>query len=262
MIPYLFHIGPLYFNMFGFFVALGLIVFLWQANKDPIAKKYLKPDQLSNIVIFFAMVGLIGSRIADVLQNPTLYPTWYDIIAVWKGGLALGGAVLAIIIVMPLYQTVKNFPVMPVLDLAGTYGALLQAIARLGCFFAGCCHGCPTTVPWAIIYTHPDSRALLHIPLHPSQLYSSCALFIIFLVIRFIARPRLNKPGQIFGLYLILTSLERFINDFLRADHYKEKRIFYDLIGQNQQLALILCGIGIIMLIAASFRQIKIHKQA
>lgn len=262
MIPYLFHVGPLYFNMYGFCVALGLIVFLWQANKDSLAKKYLKNDQLTQITIFCVVTGIIGSRIANIIQYPADYhPTWYDMIAIWDGGLSLGGAVIAVIVTLPLYLYWQKITIIPVLDLAGIYGPLLQSIARLGCFFAGCCHGCQTTVPWAIIYTHPDSRAILHVPLHPSQLYSSAALFLIFLFMRFFARSRFTKPGQLIGLCLLLTSLERFANDFFRAEYYQEKRVIYNLISQNQLLALIVLAVGTVTVIIAS-KQTRVYKQS
>jgi len=262
MIPYLFHFGPFYFNMYGFCIALGLIVFLWQAGKDPLAKKYLKRDQLSQIVIFCVFAGIIGGRLANILQYPADYPTWYDVIAIWDGGLSLGGAVLAVVIALPLYLAWQRIAIVPVFDLAGIYGALLQAISRLGCFFAGCCHGYQTNVAWAIIYTHPDSRALLHVPLHPSQLYSAATLFIIFLFIKFIARSHLAKPGQLTGLCLILTSLERFGNDFFRAEHYTEKHLFYNLISQNQLLALILFGLGILVFVIASMARSQAYKKS
>jgi phosphatidylglycerol:prolipoprotein diacylglycerol transferase len=251
MIPYLFHIGPLYFNMYGFCIAMGILAFLWLAQKDPLAKKYLKKDQLVTITIFCVVIGLIGSRIVNVIQYPADYPTLYDIIAIWEGGLSLAGVILALLITLPLYLAYNHIKIMPLLDLVGIYGALLQAIARLGCFFAGCCHGYPTHVFWAITYTHPDSYAPRNIPIHPSQLYSSFMLFIIFIIMHFIAQPRLKKPGQLFGLYLTLTSAERFFNDFFRAEHYQESLMLFQL-TQNQALALILCCFGLAYFIVAS----------
>ncbi len=254
MIPYLFHIGPLYFNMYGFCVAIGIMSFLWFAGKDPIAKKYLKKDQLTTIIIFSVIMGLLGSRILNIIQYPQDYKAWYDVIAVWEGGLSLGGVIIALLITLPPYLMYQQIPVMPLLDLTGIYGALLQAIARLGCFFAGCCHGHPATVLWAITYTHPESDAILNVPIHPSQLYSSLSLLFIFIVIRFVARPWLTKPGQLFGFYLALSSAERIFNDFFRMEHYQES-LFLNLFTQNQLLTLCLLSIGLMWFIVASMRQ-------
>ncbi len=253
MFPYLFHIGPIYFNMYGFCIALGMLVFVWLAGQDPLAKKYLKRDQLMHIMIFSLIVGLVGSRITYILQYPNEgFDSWYDYIAIWEGGLSLLGAVIPLIITLPLYLRYQKIPIMPLLDLTGIYGALLQAIARLGCFFAGCCNGCITTVPWAIIYTHPDSRAVpMRVPIHPTQIYSSLILLIIFVFMYFIGHRWFKKPGQLFSCYLVLSSAERFFNDFFRAEHYQEP-LWRNIITQNQLLALAIFGVGCIGLITAS----------
>lgn len=253
MIPHLFHVGPLYFNMYGFCIALGMIVFVWIAGQDPLAKKYLKSDQLTRIMFFSLIIALIGSRLTYILQYPhDGFDSWYDYIAIWEGGLSLLGAIIPLIIILPIYLWHNKIPIIPLLDLSGIYGTLLQAIARLGCFFAGCCNGCPTTVAWAITYTHPESRAVpMYVPIHPSQIYSSLTLLVIFIFMYFVGRSWFKKPGQLFSAYLILSSLERFFNDFFRAEHYQET-LYYNAITQNQLLAICLFGAGCIGLIVAS----------
>ena len=62
------------------------------------------------------------------------------------------------------------------------------------------------------------SVAPLDIPVHPTQLYSSFALFFIFIFLNLILQKRLKKSGLIFASYLMLESSERFLVDFLRAD--------------------------------------------
>jgi len=262
MIPYLFHIGRFYFNLYGLCIALGILVFLRFASKDPLAKRFLKKDELTSIILFCVVMGLIGGRIANIVQYPSDYHGWhdlYDTIAIWEGGLSVNGSIIALFITLPIYLAYKKLPIIPLLDLGGLYGALLQSIARFGCFFAGCCHGCTTTVAWAITYTHPESAVavsgLLNIPIHPTQLYSSLMLFIIFIVIRYIARPWLTKPGQIFGLYLILSSAERFFNDFFREEHYQELAGTLSSLSQNQMLTLLLGAIGIAWFTISTLRK-------
>lgn len=257
MIPYLFNIGPFYFNMYGFCIAIGLLTFLWAAGNDKLAKKYLKTGQLSNIALFGLIMGILGGRILNMIQDPAEYKTFYDFIALWQGGLSLQGTVLAIALTLPIYLYIVKIKILPVLDLAGLYAPLLQSISRLGCFCAGCCYGCSTTVPWAIIYTHPDSRALLHTPCHPTQIYSALSLFILFLIIRFGLRRFLKKPGQLFSIYLIGSSLERFVNDFFRAEHYEELFPATTGFSANQIIALCLLGIGLLCLVVSSSAKTK-----
>ena len=96
MIPYLFHIGPFYFNMYGFWIAIGLLLFMWAAGSDRLAKKYLKPGQLINIVFFCLIIGIIGGRILSIIQEFDKYTSLYDVMAFWEPGYSLFGSVIAI----------------------------------------------------------------------------------------------------------------------------------------------------------------------
>jgi phosphatidylglycerol:prolipoprotein diacylglycerol transferase len=111
-----------------------------------------------------------------------------------------------------------RIPLLPFLDLIATYAPLLQSIARLGCFFAGCCFGCVTQVPWATLYTDSASLAPTGMMLHPAQLYSAFGLLLVFIIMYFVARKKCTIPGQQGALYLMLASGERFLTDFWRGD--------------------------------------------
>ncbi len=256
MIPYLFHIGPFYFNMYGFCIAMGLLIFLWAASKDNLTKKHFKPNKLSNLTILCVITGIFGARILNIFQEQ--YDSLYEMIALWDGGLSLQGGVIAIAITLALYAYIKKIKLWPILDIAGIYTPLLQSISRLGCFFAGCCYGYETNLPWSIIYTHPDSRAALCVTCHPTQLYSAIGLFLLFILIKFVLQPYLRKPGQLASVYLIGSSLERFINDFFRASHYEEP-LFLNTISTSQLIALCLFGAGLILLIITSSAKNKYY---
>jgi len=249
MIPYLFHIGPFYFNMYGFCIAVGLLIFLWAASKYKLTKKYFKPNELSNLTILCVITGIIGARILNIFQEQ--YSSFYEMIALWDGGLSLQGGVIAIALTLALYAYIKKIKLWPLFDIAGIYAPLLQSISRLGCFFAGCCYGYETNILWAITYTHPDSRAALCVACHPTQTYSALGLFILFILIKYVLRPYLQKPGQIASVYLMGSSFERFINDFFRASHYEEQ-LFMNYISTSQIIALCLFGVGLILLIMTS----------
>ncbi len=84
--------------------------------------------------------------------------------------------------------------------------ALATAIGRVGCFFAGCCVGTPTALPWA-----HDGR-------HPAQLYESLgALLVLGLVL--VAHRRRRVPGEAFLAFGVGYGVLRFALEFLRANH-------------------------------------------
>lgn len=99
----------------------------------------------------------------------------------------------------------------------------VQAIGRLRCLVNGCCHGSPTINPKSgIRYFHYRSRVcgisgLKGTLIHPTPLYSILWLFFI----GFILLSLWNKHFSyafIFGIYLILTGLGRFVEEAYRGE--------------------------------------------
>jgi len=89
--------------------------------------------------------------------------------------------------------------------------------------------------------------------LHPTQLYGTAVFLFIFILIYFILQKILLKPGQLVTTYLMLSSTERFIIDFWRAD-----RIFpFDFLALSftQLIALIIFTGALIEFVFVSWRK-------
>ena len=108
-------------------------------------------------------------------------------------------------------------PVWQVADILTPSLALGQAIGRWGCFFSGCCHGIKTDLPWGITFSDPRSLAPLNTFLHPTQIYLSLNVLLIFAVLIWM-RKRKKFHGQLFWTYGILYSIGRFIIEYFRGD--------------------------------------------
>lgn len=219
MSPVLLHIyGPFAIHSFGLMIAVGLIITLFFLEKDAKLQKLVLPNQLSTIIQMSLVAGIAGGRIWFLITNPIEAANWFDYFTVWNGGLSILGAIIGIITTLSLYLTWHQIPILSLLDRLTLYAPFLQSISRLGCFFAGCCHGLPTNLPWGVMYEHPDSLAPLHVMMHPTQIYSSMSLMIIFIILYLFDKRQNNKPGQISTLYIMLTSIERFTVEFWRGD--------------------------------------------
>jgi len=105
--PVLVTIGGLKIHWYGIMIALGLYAGIQVALRDA-PRRGINRDQLMNVALLAAVLGIIGGRLYYVVQNN---PSFYlhhpvEIIAVWQGGMAFfgamfGGAVaLAIIIIV------------------------------------------------------------------------------------------------------------------------------------------------------------------
>ena len=257
MIPYLFAIGPVAFNLYGFFIAVGILVFLWAMEHDPRTKNYITKDQLTRLVLYGIACGVLGGRLFYYCTYPEEFKAWYELFALWEPGYSFLGSVIALVIFVPAYLRFYRISWLPVIDIVGVYAPLLQAFGRIGCFCAGCCHGYPTHVSWAVTYTHPDSYAIIGVPCHPTQLYSSLSLLILFLLLRFVIQRFTVKPGQLFAIYLMGAAIERFFNDFWRAEHFDSARLIYNTISIDQAAALGVLCVGLIFLCWTSWRTQK-----
>ena len=84
-----------------------------------------------------------------------------------------------------------------------------QSIGRWGNFFNSEAHGGPTDLPWAVIVNGQG--------VHPTFLYESlwCLLLCVFLMLM---SRNIKFSGQIFCMYAVLYSVERFFVEGLRTD--------------------------------------------
>lgn len=178
----------------------------------------MNADQFSSLITIGILSGIIGGRVLYFLGQPNSLQSVYSWIAVWEGGFSVLGSIIAILISTIIFLRYNQITLFPFLDIVATHAPLLQSIARVGCFFAGCCYGAQTDLPWAVTYSSTLSSTPVCTPLHPTQLYSSFVLFLIFIFLRKYRSNGANINGQIAALYLILMSIERFSMDFLRAD--------------------------------------------
>ena len=244
--PELLHIyGPFGIQSYGLFIMLGILISIAAARRNKRFKQLHLEHTYLTIIMISILAGCCGGRLLEIISTPTLYPHWYDWFALWQGGFSVLGSMLGIIIVLPFYLKKINVPILPLFDLAAIYIPLCQSIARLGCVTAGCCYGVATTASCAVIYTHPQTFAPYGIALHPTQLYSSFLLFVIFLFMYFIAQHRCKKNGDLFSIYLILAASERFLIDFWRADRIMMTDFlsFHQVIALGIIITVILCNI-------------------
>ena len=185
--------------------------------------------------------GLIGGRLFYVVNFSKYFVhDFWAVFRIWEGGLVSFGGLFGSLIGFGLWMRKhKELPWKKVLDWLAPAMALGHAIGRLGCFAAGCCHGLPTGVPWAVTFSDPESIAPLYLPLHPTQLYSAFLLTLLggFLWLR---TPAKKSDGSIFLTYLSLYSCGRFLIEFLRD----EPKIALNLsVGQWVSAALFLLSI-------------------
>src|SRR5262245_21476730 len=138
-----------------------------------------------------------------------------------SGGVFYGGLILAVIVAL-WYIMRSGLPLWTTCDVFAPGIALGHVVGRFGCFFAGCCFGKPTTMPWGIVFTDPFAAANVGTPLgvhlHPTQLYEAGAELLILGVLLLAERRRERFAGFTFWLYILLYAISRYIIEIFRGD--------------------------------------------
>ncbi len=249
----LFHVyGPLSINSFGVMIAIGIITNAWLLIHHRRRPRIMSGEQFIDLLLVMVFTGLIGSRFLAVVTNLDSLDHWLDIFKFWEGGYSVLGAMLGNLFVIPWYLKRHAIPALPCMDLIALHLPLLYAFTKIGCFFAGCCYGKPTDMPWAICYTDSQSVAPLGICIHPTQLYSAFIYLCVFGIFYCLAQNRLKKPGQLFALFLVVSGFERFVMDFFRDDQEFFSLFPLNAIAIYQWIALSIAVSGLILFYVVS----------
>jgi phosphatidylglycerol---prolipoprotein diacylglyceryl transferase len=248
MHPILFQSGPITIYTYGVLVATGVVLGLWFARRQA-PRAGLDREEIWNMGIYAALMALLLAKVWLVFSSWDYYiahPREIVSIATFESGGTFYGGVLGAILTIVIYSYIRKMPLVSVLD---TFAAALpigHAIGRLGCFFAGCCYGKPTTLPWSVEFTSPAAGQMAGTPLgvhlHPTQLYESGAEFLNFLILLWIgARQRFK--GQLLGTYFLLYGIERGTIEFFRGDPGRTL-LFHDSVSLMQvvSIGLVLAG--------------------
>lgn len=172
-----------------------------------------EPGLAAVIVVVAVGGGFVGGKLYYILQAPGAVDLTSPATYLEPTGTAWYGAFVLGTLSVLLTLRVMDLPVLETLDLLAPIVPLAQAIGRLGCLLAGCCRGAPTDLPWAVSYPHGWPRQA-----HPSPLYEAVVCMVVAALLWRLRRSDALGSGCIFGLYLILAGLGRFLIEFVRLN--------------------------------------------
>jgi phosphatidylglycerol:prolipoprotein diacylglycerol transferase len=243
MHPVLFEFGFVKIFTYGVLVASGFFFAIMLAAH--LGKKQgMDPQKIIDLSFYLLIASLVGARLLYIIVEFDFFRAHpVEVFKFWKGGLVFYGGLILAVIVAIVYMKKHQMPVWAVADIIAPSLALGQSIGRWGCFFAGCCYGRKSDVPWAITFTDEKSLAPLGIPLHPTQIYLSLNALVIFLVLLWLSKRKFFD-GQIIWAYGILYSTGRFIIEFFRNDDRGAVGMF----STSQIIGLIVFAVSVFML--------------
>ena len=261
MNPILFSIGKIKITYYGLMYAISFVLGI-ELGKRYGKQRGISPETVENYAFIAMISGLIGGRIYYVLFNLDYYLNYpADIIAVWKGGMAIHGGILGGIIGTCIYGAVKKINPLLLGDIAAAPLLLGQAIGRIGNLMNGEIYGVPVFTPFKVIFTlkpkfyewysyylslpiseqmnfknkvpwgivfpsgSPAGNEFPNLALHPAMLYELVLNFIGFLFIWFYLKNKKYTDGTIWCSYIIIYSIIRIFVSFFRA----EDLMFFDI---------------------------------
>ncbi len=209
--PILFELGPIKIRYYGLLYALAFLIGYFILKK--LAKKQgIEEKVIEDYMPYVIIADIVGARLFEVLfYNPSYYfSNPLKIFAIWEGGLASHGAIIAIILTTYWFCKKKQISFYKFTDLVAIPVALGAAFIRIGNFFNSELVGKVTNLPWGVYFNNSEFLR------HPVQIYQALGHVIIFLILLSIFKVKERKEGLIFWSLLFLDSLFRLVTEFFK----------------------------------------------
>jgi phosphatidylglycerol:prolipoprotein diacylglycerol transferase len=254
MYPILFEIGGFPVYTYGVLLAAAYLLGLQFALMRARARG-LDATRVMDLGIWIIISALIGAKLLLlVVEFDTFRQNPRELVTLLRSGGVFYGGLIAAVAVAMWYMRRHRLAVWSVSDAFAPGIALGHVIGRMGCFFAGCCFGKATDVPWSVTFSNEYAArnvgTPLNVPIHPTQLYEAGAELMILGLLLVLERKWRPFAGRTFWSYMLLYGITRFFIEFYRGD---ARGMVGDL-STSQFVSVILVPVSIVMLIVLSRR--------
>lgn len=249
-------IGPIQIAWYAIFILVGIISGALMAYYE-FKRLGWDTDILFDGILIIAPLAIVGARLYYVLTDPAGLPgSFMEVIAIWKGGLAIHGAIIVATIGLILFARWKKLNAWALADIIAIGFLMGQITGRWGNFMNAEAHG-PATSSAFLINILPNfiskqmaftgttqlGAGLIH---HPTFLYESLANLLGLTILLILRRQRVLKEGDTIGLYLIWYGLVRgLLIEPLRTDQL----VLFGLPANILLSLLLFAGGGILFLV-------------
>ena len=215
---------------YGVLIALGMAIAMAFAFRQ--SKRFgVDSEKLADVIMVGVVGAIVGLRGLYVLFSPYEYETFWDVINIRDGGLAIYGGIIGAVVFGALACKWRKVPILPTLDLAAMGFLIGQCIGRWGNFTNQEVFGKNTTLPWGML-SEGTTRYLTSMqatlaergimvdpsaPVHPTFLYESLWCLLGFAILYFFIKHR-KYNGQIALMYVAWYGFGRAYLESIRTD--------------------------------------------
>lgn len=248
--PVAFSLGGLSVKWYGIIMAVAIILAVMMATAEG-KKRQIESDDFLDLLLWAVPLGYVGARIYYVIFEWGYYAQHPDqIIAIWNGGIAIYGGLLAGLLVLLLFCHKRMLPPFLMLDIITPGILAAQILGRWGNFINQEAHGGPVSLHFLQSLHLPNfiinQMKIGGVYYQPTFLYESFFNLIglvIILVLRH--RKHIFKQGEVFMFYLAWYAVVRFFVEGLRTDSL----YLMGSIRVSQMLSLILLVVTLFMFV-------------
>lgn len=249
--PFAYPILGLEVTGFGLGVLFAFVIAQIIAQRE-LARRGYDPEPVGDLVLWAAIGGLLGAKVyyAILMRDAGALLS--------RGGFVFWGGLIGGILAVSVVVMRKRLGFFRIADVAGIAIAAAYAVGRTGCWAVGDDYGRPWSGFLSVTFpegappstvqnlvrdfgvTPPPGLAPTDVvAVHPTQLYETALGFVMFWIL-WRLRGHRHAEGWLFGTYMVLAGIERFLIEFVRA---KDDRFFGGLtMAQVIALAFIAAG--------------------
>ncbi len=217
--PIAFRLGSLGVHWYGICYVVAFVVAYYLGARPHVLRRGVSESNLEVLAGWTILFGLIGGRLYYDVQNLDLMHSAVDYIAVWNGGMAFYGAIVAGIATLGVLGWRRHLPIWVLFDAGAFFAVVGQPIGRIGNIINGDILGGPSNLPWATAYTNANAVLQpgfkLGVAYQPAGAYEALGTLVILLILLGLRR-RAVRPGVVIISYVALYSVSQLLLGFLR----------------------------------------------
>ncbi|MGI6742042.1 MAG: prolipoprotein diacylglyceryl transferase [Eubacteriales bacterium] len=230
---------------YGIIITLGIIAAVALAFLRS-KKEGVVADDILDLAIYCVIFGVIGARLYYVIMKRENFNSFYDVIAIWNGGLAIYGGIIAGFLAGFVVTKIKKMNVRKLFDVGAPSVMLGQIIGRWGNFVNAEAYGSETTLPWRMGIQNIYNPNTIYV--HPTFLYESLWNLIGFILINIFYNKK-KFDGEVFLWYVSWYGFGRMFIEGLRTDS-----LYVGPVRISQLVAILSCAACVALIILFRYK--------